>query len=202
VRYPTSRPTVVLALVAFALFALASRSARAAAESHVQANVTEPPRRFVELRVGPSTGSQNHRPEICLEAAPLAALSFEACGTGSGFLHHEPEPEIAHFRSELRIMSWQVPAGWLELSGAAGFAELQIGEDSHGFHFSGTDPRRIETAGPEIAASARFTLSLSRSIELVGKTTLGLAWMEHAPDLIVPQPKLQPDLNLTLGFAL
>ncbi|MFY0576584.1 hypothetical protein ACN28S_21605 [Cystobacter fuscus] len=34
-------------------------------------------------------------------------LSIEGCGTGAGFLHHNPEPEIAHFRSWLKLASWK-----------------------------------------------------------------------------------------------
>src|SRR5688572_20839534 len=55
----------------------------------------------VNLRVGASSAAE--RAEICFEAAPLPWLAVEGCGTGAGFLHQDPDPEMAHFRVKARL---------------------------------------------------------------------------------------------------
>jgi hypothetical protein len=40
---------------------------------------------------------------MCLEQSPRDRLNEEVRGTGSGFLHHEPEPKIAHLRAHFRL---------------------------------------------------------------------------------------------------
>ncbi|WNZ63622.1 hypothetical protein QEG98_07860 [Myxococcus sp. MxC21-1] len=91
----------------------------------------------------------------------MAFLSVESCGTGSGFLHGDPEPEVAHFRAKLRLASFDVERwGTFQPFLAGGFAEAQVGRDDPGFQFKGTDRRRVATAGPEgasgCASSARW----------------------------------------------
>lgn len=133
-----------------------------------RARVEEPsaPRHYGNLRVGGSTANANRRPEICLELSPLAFLSFEGCGTGSGFLHHDSSAEVAHFRSKLRVASFETSWGSFQPLVSAGFAELQVGEDTPGFDFSGTD-RQVATAGPELGLGLRYLRPLSSGFELV-----------------------------------
>lgn len=47
----------------------------------------------MNLRIG--GGSTSERPRLCLEASPHDRFSIEACGTGSGFLHHDEGPEAS-----------------------------------------------------------------------------------------------------------
>lgn len=156
-------------------------------------------RNFGNLRAGVTPRTQ--RPELCLEIAPLADLSLESCGTGSGFLHHDPEPELAHFRGKYRLRSWTTSWGRIETHAALGFAELQIGDDSPGFQFGGTGSRGVETAGPEIGGSVRVLLPLTADFELLGEASTSAAWMPHAPKLVKPMSRFQPDASLTVGVG-
>jgi hypothetical protein len=158
-----------------------------------------PPRNYANLRIGASTSS--HHPALCLEVAPLDMLSFEGCGTGAGFLHQEPEPELAHFRSWLKLTSWKTELGWLQPRIGAGFAELQVGEDSSGFSFSGVGPTGVETAGPEVGASLRLLVPLPGGTELVGEVGMSAAWLRYAPRLVRPQSSFQPSASFSLGVG-
>jgi hypothetical protein len=158
-----------------------------------------PPRNYGNLRIGASTSSRH--PTLCLELSPLELLSVEACGNGSGFLHRDPEPEIAHFRTHLKLTSWKTRLGWLQPRLSAGFAELQVGQDGGGFHFTGTGPTGVDTAGPEVGASLRALLPVSLGVELVGELGVSAAYFRYAPQLLRPQDALQPNVSLTFGVG-
>jgi hypothetical protein len=161
--------------------------------------VDEAPRNYGNLRVGASTSSR--RPSLCLELSPLEMISLEGCGTGSGFLHHDPEPEIAHFRSWVKLTSWKTGLGWLQPRLGVGFAELQVGEDGGGFHFSGVGSTGMETAGPEMGASLRLLLPTLGGVEFVSELAVSAAYFHHAPLLTVPQSSFQPSASLSLGVG-
>jgi hypothetical protein len=158
------------------------------------------PRTYVNLRAGLGSSSGVRRPEICGEIAPFAFLSVEGCGTGSGFLHRDPDPELAHFRARLRLASVSVGPLWLEPVVGAGFAELQVGEDAPGFRFTDAGSG-VATAGPEIGAALKAVLPLSGGFEAVGVLTLDVAWISHAPELLRPMRRFQPSLGLTAGVG-
>ncbi|QRO02996.1 hypothetical protein JRI60_47920 [Archangium violaceum] len=157
------------------------------------------PRNYGNVRIGASTSSR--RPSLCLELSPLEMLSFEGCGTGSGFLHHDPEPEIAHFRSWLKLTSWKTAIGWLQPRLGLGFAELQVGEDGSGFQFSGVGATGVETAGPEVGASLRLLFPTASGVEFVSEIGVSGAYFHYAPRLTVPQFRFQPSASLSLGVG-
>ncbi|MBM7113859.1 hypothetical protein [Archangium primigenium] len=159
----------------------------------------EPPRNYGNLRVGASTSSL--RPTLCLELSPLEMLSLEGCGTGSGFLHHDKAPEIAHFRSWLKLTSWKLGGVWLQPRMGVGFAELQVGEDGGGFHFAGVGATGVETAGPEVGASLRLLLPAVAGMEWVGEVGVSGAYFHYAPLLNLPQSSFQPSASLSLGVG-
>jgi hypothetical protein len=165
----------------------------------VQATQDAPPRNYGNLRIGASTSGR--RATLCLELSPVELLSVEACGNGSGFLHHDPEPEVAHFRAHFKLASWKTPLGWLQPRLSAGFAELQLGEDAGGFQFTGTDPTGLATAGPEVGASLRALLPVVAGFELVGELGVSTAYFRYAPALLRPQEALQPSASLTFGVG-
>jgi hypothetical protein len=70
----------------------------------------------------PPRTRSGRRATLCLELSPHELLSVEACGNGSGFLHREPEPEVAHFRTHFRLTSWKTPLGcrWPRASSSSG----------------------------------------------------------------------------------
>jgi hypothetical protein len=156
-------------------------------------------RNYANLRVGATTAAQ--RPEICLEVSPLARLGLEACGTGSGFLHQDPAPEIAHFRTKVRLVDLASPIGVIQPQINAGFAELQVGEDGPGFAFAGVGASGNETAGPELGASVRTLFPVYAGFELIGELTLSAAYFAHAPKLSRPQNPIQPTASFTVGFG-
>ncbi|GEL69657.1 hypothetical protein MVI01_14410 [Myxococcus virescens] len=196
---PTSIPAA-LALLALAPSGL--RAAEAAGEARAKAEPPHTTRNFGNLRVGGSTANGNGRPDLCLELSPVAFLSVESCGTGSGFLHGDPEPEVAHFRAKLRLASFDVERwGTFQPFLAGGFAEAQVGRDDPGFQFKGTDRRRVATAGPEGGLGLRFLRPLAAGFELVGDFNFSLAWMPHAPELVQPGNTWLPSASLSFGVG-
>lgn len=161
----------------------------------------EAPRNFANFRAGAGSASENGRAYLCAEVAPFSFLAFEGCGTGSGFLHRDDAPETAHFRSKLRVGSFEFREGFLQPHVSLGFAELQIAEDSPGFDFAGTGPDGVETAGPEAGIGMRLLYPLGRGLEIVGDAIVSYAWMPHAPDLLVPQDEHQLTASFTLGLG-
>jgi hypothetical protein len=156
-----------------------------------------PVRDYVNLRAGVSTGSK--RLEMCLEVSPLAALSVEACGTGSEFLASARSPELAHYRAKYTLTQWLTDVGWIQPRVGLGFTELQVDEDDPGFQFFGVGPRGAETAGPEASLGLRGLYPLGSYFELVGELSFSMAWLKYAPQLATPQPRFQPAVSFTLG---
>ncbi|RYZ43618.1 MAG: hypothetical protein EOO71_02650 [Myxococcaceae bacterium] len=151
----------------------------------------------MNLRLGASSGSK--RLEMCLELSPLEVFSLEACGTGSEILHHENSPEMAHFRAKYTLTQWKTELGWLQPRFGLGFTELQVGADDAGFKFLGVGPRGVETAGPEASLGLRGIYPLGSYFDVVGELSFSMAWLKHAPQLIIPQSAFQPALSFTLG---
>ncbi|HZI09724.1 MAG TPA: hypothetical protein VE153_04975 [Myxococcus sp.] len=190
------------ALCLLALLPALAPAQEVAGEARAKAEVPFASRNFGNLRVGGSTANGNGRPELCLELSPVAFLSLEGCGTGSGFLHGDPEPEVAHFRAKLRLLSLEVREwGTLQPFLAAGLAEAQVGEDDPGLQLGGTDARRVSTAGPEVGLGLRFLRPLASGFELVGDFNLGMAWLPHAPELVKPGDTLLPSASLSFGVG-
>lgn len=158
------------------------------------------PRNFVNLRGGATSFNAEH-PEICLEGGPLSFLSLEACGTGSGFLHRDPDPEIAHFRARYHFDGMDARIGWLQPNVALGFAELQVGEDAAGFQFTGTGPMQTETAGAEAGAGVRLLVPLQNGVEAIVDLSASLSWLPAAPQLVRSMSPWQPTASLTVGVG-
>lgn len=187
---------LVLALVALPTVS----SAQTESNEDFSTDSPQAPRNWSNLRGGVTTTSRG-KPEICLEIAPLSFLSLESCGTGSGILHHDPETELAHFRTKIGPSPIQRGKVWVQPQVALGFAELQVGNDEEGFDFSGPGPTGVETAGPEVGASLKVLVPMTRGVELVGDVQANAAWMEHAPELNEPQNKLQSSFIVTMGVG-
>lgn len=195
-------PSLLPALALLALTPGLAGAGEPPGEVHAKSEPAPTPRDYINLRVGGSTANANRRPELCLEISPVAFLSVEGCGTGSGFLHGDPEPEVAHFRAKLRLVSFDSEKwGTLQPFLAGGMAEAQVGEDDPGFQFSGTDARHVSTAGPELGAGLRYLRPLTSGLELVGDFNLGMAWLPHGPELVKPQDTWLPSASLTFGVG-
>ena len=104
-------------------------------------------------------------------------------------------------RDKASLTSWRTRFGWFQPRLSAGFAELQVGEDSSGFDFGGSGPTGVETAGPEAGASIRALLPISSGFEFVGELGFSAAYFSAAPQLIKPQARFQPSASLTFGVG-
>lgn len=195
-------PSFLAAVALLALVPAGLRAQEQAGEVRAKAEPSPTSRNFGNLRVGGSTANGNRRPELCLELSPVSFLSVEGCGTGSGFLHGDPEPEVAHFRAKLRLLSFD-REGWGTLQPflAAGLAEAQVGEDDPGLQLTGTDARRVATAGPELGLGLRFLRPLASGFELVGDFNVGMAWLPHGPGLVKPVDTWLPSASLSFGVG-
>lgn len=174
----------------------------------VRDRVEAPPHTWLALRGGVASGGTAPL-QVCaaLMPAPVelgelrSAFGVEACGNGSGFLHHESAPEIAHFRGRFRVTSVETGLGYLEPTLSAGFAELQLGPDAPGFSFTGAGPGGMDTAGPEVGAALGWALPLGLGLEAVAELTLNLAYFAHAPQLADPHDPFQPSVAVSAGVG-
>ena len=159
-------------------------------------------RNHINLRGGAGSAGESGRPVICMQISATSRLSVESCGTGSGFLHDDPSPEIAHFRLKWATHQWDIPNGRIDLQAGLGFAELQMGEDVPGFSFGGPDGADYaSTAGPEASLSLQWLYPLEMGIELIGDATFGAAWFNYAPELIIPREKFAPFGEISAGVG-
>lgn len=159
-------------------------------------------RTYVNIRAGAvaaQTSSGRH-PEICLEASPWAPLSLESCGTGSGFIHDDPAPEMAHFRAHFKLADWTTGKTHLRPRVGAGMAELQTGKDAPGFRFSDAGGG-ISTAGPEALGSLQVVHPAGGGFELVAEAHVGGAYLAHAPELTPKFNAAQPFGGMTVGIG-
>jgi len=198
---PSLRRTQRLSPVLLALFASIATTqaqddsgARAVEEAAAS-------RTFVNARVGAASSNENGRPEVCVEGAPLAVLSVEACGTGAQVWHDDPAPEMAHFRVKGRFLSLALPRFFLQGFAGAGFAELSVGRDQPGFKFNGVADGLVSTAGPELTLTARALMPMGQGFDLLGDLSFAGAYLPNADDLITPRSRFQPTLALSLGLG-
>ena len=154
------------------------------------------------VRVGANQDRSGSRQEICLALSPFRRWSLETCGTGAGFLAPaSPNPDLAHFR--LRHDAWRrdLRSGWLVAGWQLGFAELEIGDDDPGFYFGSVGPRALETAGPSLGASLRWTHPLRNHLFVFGELNGNMAYFHHAPALLRPQSPWFPSLSVSIGLG-
>lgn len=158
-------------------------------------------RTYVNARVGFASSDANHLPQICMEVAPIAFLSVEACGTGAQVWHERPEPEMSHYRLKGRVLSLPVRRFVLQSFVSAGFAELSVGADQAGFSFRSPSEGRASTAGGELGLSVRALCPLSSGLELLTDASFDLAYLPHAPDLVSARASVQPTVAISMGVG-
>jgi hypothetical protein len=181
------------------LLSPAAAFAEEAMSADVELQREEERRNWVNFRVGASSGNQSGRPAFCLEGTPFSFVSVEACGTGSGILHHARDPETAHFRAKVRAYSLHLEHFSLEVLGGLGVAEYQIDADAPGFRFTDAGSKGVETAGPEASAHLRLKLPAIFGFEVVADLEATAAWLPAARDLVIPTSPFHPTVGLTVG---
>lgn len=118
-RHPFALTTSLLFMLAFG--AAPALTQTAPAGERVRAEPDERPRTFVDLRLG-ATSTETWT-QVCAAGYPLEMLAIEACGNGSGFLHNESAPEIAHFRGKARLLQQALGPVYVEPWVGFGFAD-------------------------------------------------------------------------------
>ncbi|MFT3928288.1 MAG: hypothetical protein QM778_37515 [Myxococcales bacterium] len=158
-------------------------------------------RTYVNARVGLASTDENGMPEVCMEGAPLAYLSVEACGTGAQLWHNRPQPEMSHYRVKGRVLSHALRGFWLQGFVGVGMAELSVGADDPGFALRGVSAERTSTAGAELTLSTRALIPLKRGFDLLGDLAVAGAYLPHADELFVSRLVFQPSFSLSLGVG-
>ncbi len=179
-------------------------SSRARADQDVEDDATAAKARertYVNARVGFASSDANHMPQVCVEVAPLAYLSVEACGTGAQVWHNRPLPEMSHYLLKGRVLSLPLPHFVLQAFVAAGFTELSVGADQAGFVFRGVSEGRASTAGGEIGASIRALYPMSKGFDLLADASFLLAYLPHAEELVSSRSRVQPSVSFSMGLG-
>jgi hypothetical protein len=160
----------------------------------------------LELRVGADRLEELRHPVICAEGAPLAWLSFEACGTGAGLLHRdEAASDAAHFRARARVAG--ATAGRATIDGllGAGFMEVQrTSQDEAGFRFGqARSPDQVEAAGPEVSATVkgRYFVDPGARTYVTADLNVGAAAIPAAPAVMGAGGPIVPFGMLTVGMG-
>jgi hypothetical protein len=158
----------------------------------------------LEMRIGVDRLEVGH-PFVCAEVSPLRWLSVEGCGTGAGFLHHDPDfPDMAHFRARARVYGVGEGRVTADLLFGAGFAEIQSTSDAPGFKFGAArEPEQIEGAGPEASVSVKGRLWLDNGgrTYATGDVNVGVAAIASAPTVIGTDGPIVPFAALTFGLG-
>lgn len=156
-----------------------------------------------EMRVGVDRIDQQH-PFLCAEGAPLAWLSLEACGTGSGFLHRDEDPDMAHFRAKSRVLDATMGRGTVDWLVGAGFTEVQRTADEPGFRFGAAkSPDQVEAAGPEVSTSlkGRYYVDPGARTYVTADLNAGVAVIPGAPTVMGTAGPVVPFAALTVGLG-
>jgi hypothetical protein len=156
-----------------------------------------------EMRIGADRVDPTH-PFLCAEGTPLAFLSIEACGTGSGVIHNDPAPDMAHFRARGRVLGTASGRGTVDWLVGAGWTEVQSTIDEPGFKFGQPQsPEQVEAAGPEVSTSAkaRYWFDPGARTYLSGDFNVGVATIPGAPQVMGAPSPVVPFAALTLGLG-
>ena len=148
--------------------------------------------------MGFSSATTSGRPTICIQGPLPNRLSFEACGTGYGFVHRESGIDLAHFRGKLPVFTHSFSDSIISGQFGAGFAEIQLSEDQLGFNFNGGGN---ETAGPELSSSIQWIRQLGEHSELIMDTNIGAAYFQYGSEMTIPQPNLFPFWEFSAGVG-
>lgn len=163
-------------------------------------------RPVLDLRMaasGPAGSGDLEHPYLCLAGLPHRRILLEGCGNGSGFLHHDPAPELAHLRGMAVLL--ERSRGRLDLGvlAGAGLAELQVGADEAGFKTGAARSEdQVEAAGPELSAGLKGRLWVLPGAYVVGDLNVGAAHLPAAPAILGHGGPVVPfgTLGLGLGF--
>ncbi len=157
----------------------------------------------LEMRVGVDAaaigGGDVPLPTICAEVTPIDRLSVEACGNGSGVVHAQDVPDMAHFRLRYAAARLRRGAGEAALVVGAGFAEVQRGIDAPGFRFGDASAGQVEAAGAEAAVGVKARWWAHERAYLSMEVGGGVAWIPGAPEVVGTSGPAVVFTGLTVG---
>lgn len=155
-----------------------------------------------DLRLGAQTSSPIEHPYVCVEGYPLARVSLEACGNGSGVIHHDDVPDLAHFRARATLLEHNEGRNHVGMVVGVGFAELQVGEDAAGFAFGeARSPDQTSGAGPELSLSGKARHWFDPRAYLVLDLNVGGALIPAAPVIMGGGDAMVPFGSATIGVG-
>jgi hypothetical protein len=91
--------------------------------------------------------------------------------------------------------------GRLGLRAGLGFAEVSVAADQLGFQFGAPDATKASAAGPEASVSAQWTRPLAGKAEAIATFTIGSAYVDGAPELVLPRDRVQPFASFEVGVG-
>jgi hypothetical protein len=132
----------------------------------------------------------------------MSWMTVEGCGTGSGFLHHADEPDLAHFRT--RFVGFSERRGRWDGSAllGVGFAEIQRGVDDEGFLFGpARSDDQNEGAGPEVSAGLKGRAWFLERAYASADLNVGVAHIPSAPTVNGQEGPWVPFAAMTAGIG-
>ena len=161
----------------------------------------DPPFR-VNLRIGGASTDRNGMPTVCGEVRVWGGLGVESCGTGAQLWHDGDGAEMMHLRTTFEVVHRATPGGGrLGLRAGLGFAEVSVAADQLGFQFGAPDATKASAAGPEASVSAQWTRPLAGKAEAIATFTIGSAYVDGAPELVLPRDRVQPFASFEVGVG-
>jgi hypothetical protein len=112
---------------------------------------------------------------------------------------------MAHFRTRGRLWGIDQQRTELDLLVGAGFAEIQVAEDAHGFKFGkAQSTEQVEAAGPELSLSAKGRLWIDKGgrTYVTADINAGVAHIPAAPVVTGGSSTALPFAAFTVGFGL
>ncbi len=177
-------------------------------DGHMQSFARKPlaGRPILDVRLaasGPAGSGDFEHPYFCVTGLPHRRIVLEGCGNGSGFLHQDSAPELAHFRASAVIVQRVRARTDIGLLAGAGLAELQVGADEAGFKTGASkSDDQVEAAGPELSAGLKARWWVLPGAYLVGDLNVGAAHLPAAPDVLGRGGAVVPFGTIGIGLGL
>jgi hypothetical protein len=111
---------------------------------------------------------------------------------------------MMHLRSTFEVVhraAARAAAGWGCAPGV-GFAEVSVAADQVGFQFGDPDATKARRRpGPRRLMSAQWTRPLAGKAEAIATFTIGSAYVDGAPELVLPRDRVQPFASFEVGVG-
>jgi hypothetical protein len=157
-----------------------------------------------DLRLGMNgilQADEQVRPDLCAEVSPMRRISVEACGNGSGVLHQNDGPDMAHFRLRGAPIVFGDGAMDGRVLVGAGFTEVQRASDQPGFRFGEANETAVEAAGPEVSVGLKGRFWVTPHSHIAVDVVAGSAYIPGAPSVMGWESPVVPFVSLSTGMG-